>query len=136
MFIPKKSKYKKQQKGRSFKKVIINKSCFLRNTKQELALKALSSARISSKQLIASRQTINKIIKKHGQLNICIFSDTPITKKPTEIRMGKGKGSVDSWVKKVKVGTILFKIKIPILAIGIKAFKLVQKKLPIKTKII
>lgn len=135
MFIPKKTKYKKQQKGRSFKKIKTNKITPINKT-GKIILKAISAGRISSKHLIACKQTINKIIKKYGQLNVIAFADTPISKKPLEIRMGKGKGGVDLWVCRAKPGTILFEINITYKLLGIKAMQLIQKKLPIKTKII
>lgn len=135
MFIPKRTKYKKQQKGRSFKKIKVNNLSII-NQSGKLSLKALEAGRVSSKHLISCRQTINKVIKKYGKLNVLAFADTPISKKPIEIRMGKGKGSVDSWVCRVKPGAILFEINIAYKLLGIKALKLIQNKLPINTKII
>jgi large subunit ribosomal protein L16 len=135
MFIPKKTKFKKQQKGKAFNKIKSTDLCLQKNT-NKITLKAISSGRLSSKHLLASRQTINKIIKKHGILNVCIFAHTPITKKPTEIRMGKGKGAVNLWISKIKTGTTLFEINVSIKMLAIKALKLVQNKLPIKTRIL
>lgn len=135
MFIPKRTKYKKQQKGRSFKKIKVNNLSII-NQSGKLSLKALEAGRVSSKHLISCRQTINKVIKKYGKLNVLAFADTPISKKPIEIRMGKGKGSVDSWICRVKPGAILFEINIAYKLLGIKALKLIQNKLPINTKII
>ena len=93
---------------------------------------------MSSKHLLTCKQTINKIIKKYGFLRILICANTPISKKPAEIRMGKGKGAVNFWVCRVKPGTILFRIRIkPVYRlIGVRAFRQIQNKLPINTKII
>lgn len=135
MFIPKKTKFKKQQKGRSFNKIKVNLTTYFNNS-GKVTLKALSAGRVSSKNIITCKQTINKIVKKYGKLTINIFADTPISNKPTEIRMGKGKGAVKYWVSKVKPGTILFEIDTVFNILAIKAFKLVQNKLPIKTKIV
>lgn len=135
MFIPKKTKYIKQQKGRSFNKIVYTKQIDAIKP-NSLYLKALSSGRISSNQIMACRQTINKIIKKHGQLIVHAFADTPITKKPTEIRMGKGKGAVNLWIHKAKAGSILFELNISMKILGVKALKLIQNKLPINTKIL
>lgn len=135
MFIPKKTKFKKQQKGRSFKKIRVNLStCF--NNPGKITLRALDAGRVPSKNIVACRQTINKIVKKYGKLTTNIFADTPISNKPTEIRMGKGKGAVKYWVSRVKPGTTLFEISTVFTTLAVKAFKLVQNKLPIKTKII
>lgn len=138
MFIPKKTKFKKQQKGRSFKKISVNKTCATSIIKKsnKILLLALSAGRISSKHLLTCKQTINKTIKKYGTLSILTFADTPISKKPSEIRMGKGKRAVNEWVAKVKPGKILFEILITQKILGIKALKSVQNKLPINTKII
>lgn len=135
MFIPKKTKYKKQQKGKNFKKIKIN-SLTIINKSGKLFLKALEPGRLASTHLISCKQTINKVIKKQGLLNVLVFADTPISKKPTEIRMGKGKGAVNSWVARVKPGTVLFEITTAHKLLGLKALKLVQNKLPINTKII
>lgn len=137
MFIPKKTKFKKQRKGKSFLKIYKNtEKQNIFKTPNKIYLKALSAGRISSQHLVTCKQTITKIIKKYGRLNINAFANTPITKKPLEIRMGKGKGNVDHWVYKIKPGKILFEIIITHKKLGIKAFKLAQNKLPINTKIL
>lgn len=136
MLIPSKSKYKKQQKGRSFRKVNLAFRNATMPNFDEISLRALSSGRLSSENLLACKQTINKIIKRYGYLIVNLSADTPVSKKPTEIRMGKGKGAVNSWVRKVKPGNILFQIITKYKSVGIRALKLVQNKLPIDTKII
>jgi large subunit ribosomal protein L16 len=135
MFTPKKTKYTKQQKGRNIDK-IVKTNLQHTNKPNTLYLRALSSGRISSSQITSCRQTISKIIKKNGQLTVHAFAHTPITKKPIEIRMGKGKGSINHWVYKAKAGSILFEINISTKILGIKALELIQNKLPINTKII
>ena len=134
-YTPKKTKHKKQHKGKKFNTIsplntieIIKSGC--------VALKSVDTGRIKATQLIACKQTINKIIKKLGRLKVNIIADTPITKKPLEIRMGKGKGAVDHWVSKIKSGIILFEIETSSTLLGIKALKIAQSKLPLKTKII
>jgi large subunit ribosomal protein L16 len=101
-----------------------------------IGLKALAPGRLTSKQIEAVRQSINKVIKKQGRLKINIFPDTPISKKPIEVRMGKGKGSVDHWVFKVKPGFVLYEIETAFLSLAIKALEAGQIRLPIKTRII
>lgn len=135
LFIPKKTKYQKQQKGKNFN--IINKVFTLENLHHgNIGLKALESGRIKTTHLTTCRQTMTKIMKKEGQVKINILADTPISTKPIEIRMGKGKGSVDHWVSKVNSGTVLFEIETTSKILGIKALKAAQIKLPINTKII
>ena len=135
LFIPKKSKFKKKQKGKRLN--TINKIFSLNRLNfGSLALKSTSSGHMTSKQIAALRQTVNKIIKKKGKLKMCIFPNTPISKKPLEVRMGKGKGNIDRWIFKVRCGTILCEIETPMIFLGIKALKLGQFKIPIKTKII
>ena len=132
MFVPLKFKHKKQQKGKSFSKVYSHDSL----SPNLIGLKAVECGRVSSKQLKTLKQTINKIIKKTGQLIIKVFPQTPISKKPLEIRMGKGKGAVDHWVCKIKTGMILCFIISNNKMFSKKALKYAQIKLPIKTKII
>jgi len=132
---PKQTKYKKEQKGKNFKKISKNFELFVLK-KGSIGLKSMSSGRISSKHIEAFKSVINKIVKKIGKLVVNIFPFTPITKKPLEIRMGKGKGAVDSWVFKVKAGVMLCEIETGNLLVGKKALKAAQYRLPIRTKII
>ncbi len=135
LFIPKRTKFRKQQKGRNFN--FINKIESLETLKHGIVgLKALDSGRITANHIVACRQCMNKILKKTGQIKINIIADTPITKKPIEIRMGKGKGSVDHWISKVNSGTVIFEIETNSKILAIKALKAAQIKLPINTTII
>jgi large subunit ribosomal protein L16 len=135
MFIPKQQKFQKQQKGRSFKK--INSFFNLDSLKfGSIALISLEFGKISSKQLNAVYQSINKIIKKNGRIVMRTFAHTPVSKKPVEVRMGKGKGSVDSWVSKIKVGSIICEIESSNKSLALLALKSAQYRLSIQTKII
>lgn len=133
MFLqPRKTKYKKLRKGKLPKleyKVTILKFGVI-------GLKAAESGIISAKQLEAARQAINRKLKRKGKMWIRIFPNYPITKKPTEVRMGKGKGSVNYWAAKVGGGTILFEICGVSSQKAISAFYTGGAKLPIKTIIV
>ena len=133
MFIPLKFKYKKQQKGKSFCKIYNkNNKSYINN----ISLKAVECGRVSSKQLKTLKQIVTKVIKKNGTLIIKVFPQTSITKKPLEIRMGKGKGSVDHWVCKIKAGMTFCYILSNNKLLAKKALELVKIRLPLKTKII
>ena len=101
-----------------------------------VGLKALSYNSLTSKQIETLRQSINKVVKKTGKIIIKPFPNVPVSKKPIEVRMGKGKGAVDHWVFKVKPGYILCEIVTDQIEIAVKALVMVKKKLSIKTKII
>ena len=127
---PKKIKYKKIKKGRLRKFNYKNDLNF-----GTIGLKALESGLISARQIEAARQAIARKIKKKGKIWIKIFPSLPITKKPTEVRMGKGKGSVSHWVARVRGGSVIFEICGVNDKTAIKAFKTGSAKLPIKTQI-
>ncbi len=133
MLQPKKTKYRKQQKK------IKNKNIAQSGTNLafgEFGLKTLENFRISAKQIEASRIVISKHLKKGGKMWIRIFPDKPITKKPIEVRQGKGKGDISFWAAMVNPGKILFEIAGIPKELAIKAFKLASYKLPVKTSII
>jgi large subunit ribosomal protein L16 len=132
---PSRSKYKKQRKGKAFNR--INKQItFNRLILGSLGLQAQESGRMTSKQMESIQQTINKIIKKSGKIIMNTFPQTPITKKPLEIRMGKGKGAVDHWIFKIQPGFVICEVETTTLDLGIKALNLAQLRLPFKTKLI
>lgn len=134
MFIPKETKYKKYQKGKNFKRIL--KSDTIKTFNEgSIYLKAIESGRLNSRQIEAIRQSIQKIIKKFGRVVMHIYPTTPITKKPVEVRMGKGKGNIDHWVSKIRCGEILCEIETFNVNTGLKAMKAAQFRLPIKTKI-
>lgn len=135
MLFPKKTKFKKQHKGKNFK--VVNQVFELNRLNFGLvSLKSISAGRLTAKQIEAMRQSINKIIKRSGRLIIPIFPDSPVSKKPIEVRMGKGKGNISHWVYKVKCGTLLCEIETSSIQLGLKALKLAQYRLPLKTKIL
>ena len=129
MLQPKRTKFRKQHKGR-------NRGLALRgNTVSfgEYGLKSLQRGRITARQIEAARRAITRHVKRSGQMWIRIFPDKPITKKPLEVRMGKGKGSVEYWVAEIKPGTILYEINGVPEDIAREAFQLAAAKLPVKT---
>lgn len=132
MFLqPRKTKYKKARKGR------LKKLEFKSNSVKfgEFGLKAKVAGMITANQIEAARRTIARKIKRKGKIWIRIFPDLPITAKPTESRMGKGKGAVSYWVARVRGGTTLFEICGIPKHTAIEALKAGSKKLPVKTKI-
>lgn len=132
MFLqPKKTKYNKVKKGK------LKKLKFKNNKVQfgEIGLKAVMPGMITARQIEAARKAIVRKIQRKGKIWICIFPDLPITSKPTESRMGKGKGAVSHWVARVRGGNTLFEICGVPANISIEALKAGGKKLPIKTKI-
>lgn len=133
LFIPKKQKYKKQQKGKSFRKIVY-KSCTLKHG--QIGLKTLHSARFDSKLIISLYNNLKKKMKKKGKVLITVFPQTPITNKPVEVRMGKGKGNVAFWVAKVKAGCIICEISTFKITSAINVLKNIRFKLPVKTKIV
>ncbi len=127
---PKRVKYKKIKKGRLAKFSYKNDLDF-----GTIGLKSLESGFISARQLEAARQAIARKIKKKGKLWIKIFPFFPITKKPTEVRMGKGKGNISHWAAKIKGGSVIFEVCGINKKTAIKAFKTGSAKLPVKTQI-
>jgi large subunit ribosomal protein L16 len=99
-------------------------------------LKALEPERVTSRQIEATRRAITRHMKRAGRVWIRIFPDVPVTKKPTEVRMGKGKGSVEFWAAKVKPGRIMFEIDGVSDTVARQALALGAAKLPIKTRIV
>jgi large subunit ribosomal protein L16 len=132
MLQPKKTKYRKAHKGRIKGNA---KGGFTLNF-GEYGLKALQPERITARQIEASRRAISRYVKRVGRLWIRIFPDVPVTRKPAEVRMGSGKGSVEYWVCRVKPGRILFEIDGVPEAIAREAFERAAAKLPIKTKFV
>lgn len=132
MLQPKRTKYRKQHKGRIHG---VAKGGSSLNFGQ-YGLKALEPERVTARQIEASRRAISRHVKRVGRLWIRIFPDVPVTSKPAEVRMGKGKGSVDRWVCRVKPGRILFEIDGVPEALAREAFERAAAKLPIKTKFV
>lgn len=131
MLMPKKVKYRKVQKN-------VRKGLSYRGSDIEFGdygLKTLSPAWITSRQIESARVAINRTMKRGGKMWIRIFPDKPITKKPAETRMGKGKGAPEYWVASVKPGKILFEVQGVEESVARKALTLASHKLPIKAKI-
>jgi|SRR5680860_784838 large subunit ribosomal protein L16 len=132
MLQPKKTKYRKMQKGRM--KGNSQRGHLLSNG--TFGIKSLDTSFLTARQIEAARIAATRFMKREGALWIKIFPDKPITKKPLEVRMGKGKGSVEYWVATVKPGRILFEIGGVPLDIAKEALRLAAQKLPVKTKFI
>lgn len=130
MLQPSRTKYRKQQKGRNDRKVITK--CNDLNF-GEFGIKSLENARITARQIESARIVISKYLKRIGKIWIRIFPDKPITKKPLEVRQGKGKGNVEFWVALVQPGRVMFEISGVSRDIAFKALKLASYKLPVKT---
>src|SRR6202034_3684395 len=132
MLSPKRSKYRKQHKGRihGFSKggTELNFGSF--------GLKALEPERITARQIEAARRAITRAMKRAGRVWIRIFPDVPVSVKPAEVRMGSGKGSPEFWVARVKPGRIMFEIHGVSTEIAQEALTLGAAKLPIKTKFV
>ncbi|MSR89458.1 50S ribosomal protein L16 [Patescibacteria group bacterium] len=130
MLMPRKTKYRKAQKGR-------NNGVATRGTEISFGsygLKALENERITSRQIESARRAMTRYVKRGGKIWIRIFPHTPITKKPAEVRMGSGKGALDHYVAKVQAGTILFEMDGVTEDTAKEAMRLAAYKLPIKTK--
>ena len=132
MLQPKKTKYRKMHKGRIKG---MAKGGYELNF-GSYGLKALEPERVTARQIEATRRAITRHMKRAGRVWIRIFPDVPVTKKPTEVRMGKGKGSVEFWAARVKPGRIMFEIDGVSDAIAREALELGAAKLPIKCKIV
>jgi large subunit ribosomal protein L16 len=130
MLQPKRTKFRKMQTGRM--KGISQRGHQLSNG--TFGIKSIDSSFLTSRQIEAARIAATRYMKREGQLWIKIFPDKPITKKPLEVRMGKGKGAVEYWVAVVKPGRILFEVGGVPLDVAKEALRLAAQKLPVKTK--
>lgn len=129
MLQPRRTKFRKQQKLR-------NRGIATRGDKVsfgEFALKATGRGRITARQIEAARRAINRHIKRGGKVWIRIFPDKPITKKPLEVRMGKGKGSVEYWVAQIQPGRVIYEMEGVSEELAREALKLAAAKLPVST---
>lgn len=130
MLQPKRTKYRKQQKGRLGGVAYRGSSVSF----GDFALQAQEQGWLSSRQIEAARMAIQRHVKRAGKLYIRIFPDKPITKKPQETRMGTGKGNVEGWVAVVQPGRVLYEIEGVSKDVAQEAFRLASHKLPISTK--
>ncbi len=129
MLQPKTTKYRKQQKGR-------NRGLAARGNRVsfgEYALQSTSRGRITARQIEAARRAITRYVKRGAKVWIRIFPDKPVSKKPLEVRQGKGKGNVEYWVAQVKPGTILYEMEGVTEEVAREALRLASAKLPVRT---
>jgi len=129
MLQPKRMKFRKMQKGR-------NRGLAHRGSKisfGEYGLKATGRGRITARQIEAGRRAITRHVKRGGKIWIRVFPDKPISKKPLEVRMGKGKGSVEYWVAQIQPGRVLYEIEGVPEELAREAFELAGQKMPIST---
>jgi large subunit ribosomal protein L16 len=132
MLQPKKTKFRKQYKGK-------NRGLAYRGSQVsfgEIGLKTVDRGRLTSRQIESARRVITRYIKKGGKLWIRVFPDKPITKKPLEVRMGKGKGSVEYWVALVQPGKVLYEMDGVPHDIATEALSLAGSKLPVRTVVV
>jgi len=132
MLQPKRTKYRKQQKGR-------NRGLAYRGSTVSFgsfALKAVTAGRLTSRQIESARIAMTRYMKREGQVWIRVFPDKPITAKPQEVRMGKGKGALDHYVAQIKPGRILFEMDGVPREVAEEALRLAAQKLPVLTKTI
>ena len=130
MLQPKRTKYRKQQKGR-------NRGLALRGSRVsfgEYGLKCTGRGRLTARQIEAARRAISRHVKRGGRLWIRVFPDKPVSKKPLEVRMGKGKGNPEYWVALVQPGMVLYEIQGVDESLARQAFKLASAKLPVSTQ--
>ncbi len=132
MLMPKRTKYRKMMKGR----IKGNAQRGASVNFGDFAIKALEPGRITSRQIEAARIAMTRNMKRVGKVWIRIFPDKPITKKPAEVRMGKGKGSPEYWVAVCKPGRIMFEVGGVPPELARESLRLAQQKLPIRTKIV
>ncbi|MCQ0093710.1 MULTISPECIES: 50S ribosomal protein L16 [Roseovarius] len=132
MLQPKRTKFRKQFKGRIKGEAKggsdLNFGSF--------GLKATQPERVTARQIEAARRAMTRHMKRQGRVWIRIFPDVPVSSKPTEVRMGKGKGSVDYWAARVKPGRIMFELDGVSEEIAVEALRLAAMKLPIKTRVV
>jgi len=127
---PKQTKFRKQQKGR-------NRGLAQSGNRVsfgDYGLKAVTRGRVTARQIEAARRAITRHVKRGGKLWIRTFPDKPVTKKPLEVRQGKGKGNVEYWVAEVKPGKVLYEMEGVPESVAREAFRLAASKLPVKTE--
>jgi large subunit ribosomal protein L16 len=132
MLMPSKVKFRKQQRGR-------RKGTAQRGSSVafgDYGLKVLENGWITARQIEASRVAMTRFVKRGGKIWVRVFPDKPITKKPTEVRMGKGKGNPEAWVAVVKAGRVLFEMEGVTTDVAKEAMRLASHKLPLKTRFV
>ena len=129
MLQPKRTKFRKQHKGRNNGVAVRGSSVSF----GDFGLKSTERGRLTARQIEAARRAISRHVKRGGKMWIRVFPDKPISKKPLEVRMGKGKGSVEYWVAQIRPGMMLYEIQGVSEELAREAFKLAAAKLPVKT---
>lgn len=129
MLQPKRTKFRKQMKGRNRGLALVGSKVSF----GEFGLKTLERGRLTARQIESARRAINRYIRRGGKIWIRVFPDKPISKKPLEVRMGKGKGNVEYWVAQVQPGKVLYEIEGVAEEVAREAFRLAAAKLPMKT---
>lgn len=132
MLQPRRTKYRKQQKGR-------NRGVATRGDTVafgDFALKATTRGRITARQIEAARRAMTRHVKRGGKIWIRIFPDVPVTKKPIEVRMGKGKGNVEYWIAQIRPGRVLYEMEGVSEDVAREAFRLAAAKLPVRTSFV
>jgi large subunit ribosomal protein L16 len=132
MLQPKRTKFRKQHKGR----IHGNATSGTELNFGSFGLKAVEPERVTARQIEAARRALTRHMKRAGRVWIRIFPDIPVSKKPTEVRMGSGKGSTEYWASRVKPGRVMFEVDGVPRAIAEEAFRLASAKLPIKTRFV
>jgi large subunit ribosomal protein L16 len=132
MLMPKRTKYRKQQKGNRKGTAYRGSSISF----GDFALQTLDDAWLTSRQIEAARMAIQRATNRAGRLHIRVFPDKPLSKKPLETRMGKGKGGVELWVAVVKPGRVLYELEGIPKALAKEAFALAAAKLPVRTRVL
>ena len=132
MLQPKRTKFRKQQKGR-------NRGLAVRGSRVscgDFGLKCIGRGRLTARQIESARRAINRHVKRGGRVWIRVFPDKPVSKKPLEVRMGKGKGNPEYWVALVQPGTMLYEIQGVDEELAREAFRLAGAKLPVATSFV
>jgi large subunit ribosomal protein L16 len=132
MLSPKKVKYRKQQKGRMRGKAYRGSALSF----GAFGLQAIECGRMTAQQIEAARVAMTRHVKRGGKIWVRVFPDKPITKKPTETRMGKGKGSPEGWVAVVRPGKMLYEMEGVSVELATEAFRLASHKLPFRTRLV
>lgn len=134
MLQPKRTKYRKLQKGKTKLRGVSKGGTQL--TFGKYGLKATSSSRVSARQIEAARRSITRHMRRVGKLWIRVFPDVPVTEKPAEVRQGKGKGTVEWWCARVRPGRVIFELDGVPQDVAEEAFRLASAKLPVETKFV
>ena len=129
MLQPKRTKFRKQMKGRNRGLALVGSKVSF----GEFGLKTLERGRLTARQIESARRAINRYVRRGGKIWIRVFPDKPISKKPLEVHMGKGKGNVENWVAQVQPGKVLYEIEGVAEEVAREAFRLAAAKLPMKT---